>query len=113
MNRLETLLELYSESPEDSFVIYGLALEYINSDLHKARSYFDILLKEHPDYLATYYQAGKLYEKLALSDKALDIYNTGIQLALKKKDFHTESELQSAKLQLNSTPLDEDDSDDW
>ncbi len=63
-NRLEQLLKYLDEDPKDAFTLYAIAMEYMKGDLKKSRNYFEKLLKEHPNYLATYYQVGHLYEAL-------------------------------------------------
>ena len=55
--RLEQLREMLAEEPNDPFLIYALATEYLNTDKAKARLYFEILLSKYPDYAGTYYHA--------------------------------------------------------
>jgi tetratricopeptide (TPR) repeat protein len=94
-SKIEQLLEFLKEEPNDSFTLYALALEYEKSDTAKALAYYDLLLKEHPEYLATYYHAGKLVEK---SDKETSkkIYTNGMALATKQGKTKTYNELQNA-----------------
>ncbi|MCS7086489.1 MAG: tetratricopeptide repeat protein, partial [Bacteroidia bacterium] len=64
MSRLETLLGYLAASPSDPFLIYAVAHEHVqNGDDDAARPYFERLLREHPDYLATYYHYGKWHER--------------------------------------------------
>ena len=45
-NRLNSLTELHRENPNDSFVSYGIALEYISAkDYKSAETYLKELLK--------------------------------------------------------------------
>jgi len=100
LNRLEQLLSYYQADPKDAFTIYGLALEYLNSDLVKARSYFEILLQEHPNYLPTYYHVGHLYEDLEEEELAIAAYKKGIKLAEAEKKTMTLRELKNALAEL-------------
>lgn len=53
-----------------------------------------------PDYVGTYYHLGKLYEEIEEGEKALEIYQKGIEIAKKIKDQHALSELMGAKMNL-------------
>src|SRR5579872_3557036 len=55
-NRLETLKMLLEQSPRDSFLRYGLAMEHRNSgDLESAVGEFRKLIADNPDYVAAYF----------------------------------------------------------
>ena len=90
---LQNLLSFYEEDPADPFNIYALALEYTKSDAVKAAGFFNVLLEEHPDYLATYYHAGAFFTALEHFGKAEEIYIKGIALALNQKNTKTHQEL--------------------
>ena len=106
--RLEKLQEWLESSPNDPFLIYAIGLEELNNDLEKSKSYFDRLLSDFPEYLPTYYQAGKLYERFSLDEEALEIYEKGIALGNEQKDMHAVSELRGAHQFLK-----DELSDDW
>lgn len=95
-DRLNQLITFYNEDPNDPFIIYGIAMEYFNNEKLKAKEYFEILLKKFPDYLATYYQAGHLYENLDMEEEAKECYNKGIVLARNQNNSTTLRELQNA-----------------
>lgn len=97
MNRKELLLDLLRENPNDAFACYALALEYKKEKLPgKARELLEQLRKEHPDYLATYYQLGKLIEDDGDEERALQVYKDGLHLAIRLHDLKTRSELEEA-----------------
>ena len=106
--RLEKLYEWLKNTPNDPFLLYAIGLELLNTDLEKSNSYFERLLSEFPEYLPTYYQAGKLFERLHKEEDALKIYEKGIFLAKEQQDLHALSELKGA-FNLLKTEL----SDDW
>lgn len=99
-DRLEQLKKYHKEDPNDPFILYGLAMEYWKFDLLKTRELFEELLRDHPNYLATYYQSGHLYEDLDEIDLAKSVYAKGIQLALKLGNKNTERELKNALQEL-------------
>ena len=95
-NRLQKLLEFYNNEPNDPFLKYALATEYLAAnDLNSARTYFEDLVTNHQDYVGTYYHLGKLYEKLELKDQAIITYQKGMQVARAARDQHALSELQT------------------
>ncbi|HEY8400855.1 MAG TPA: tetratricopeptide repeat protein [Cytophagaceae bacterium] len=94
--RIEQLIQFLKDDPNDPFTIYALALEYLKTDDNKALVYFNQLLNEHPDYIATYYHAGKLFEKLGNKEKAGEVYQKGIQLATQTRKLHALNELRAA-----------------
>lgn len=101
MSRIEQLIVFLKESPEDAFLNYALATEYVGlGDDGKAEEIFRILLEKQPDYIATYYHLGKLLERKADKDAAILIYEKGIEKAKKSGERHSLSELQSALLEL-------------
>ncbi len=101
MERIEQIKDFLKDSPNDAFLNYALAQEWIKlGDMDAALNQFLGLLEKHPDYLATYYHLGKLYIKLGRKEEAMSIFDTGIDKAKKAGEQHTLSELQSAKLEL-------------
>jgi len=95
--RIDKLLEFLKSSPEDPFLHHALALEYIKEgEEAQAEQHFRKNLDSAPDYLATYYHLGKLLERKAEIEAALEIYQQGMTLAKAAGDMHTYSELQSA-----------------
>jgi tetratricopeptide (TPR) repeat protein len=94
VNRLEKLLEFLDNEPNDPFLKYALATEYLrlNNQEMALRFYLD-LVENHQDYVGTYYHLGKLYELSKKPDQAIAIYEKGIETARRIKDQHALSEL--------------------
>jgi tetratricopeptide (TPR) repeat protein len=109
MDRLETLLQYHDDDPDDPFIRYALAQEYLKRrEVGDALGYFEGLTDEHPDYVGTYYHLGKLYEALGRSDDAVRTYQTGIEQATRASDPHARSELQGALLEAQGIGFDDD-----
>ncbi|MFU1857400.1 tetratricopeptide repeat protein [Sphingobacterium sp. NGMCC 1.201703] len=105
--RLDQLQEFLKESPEDPFLKYAIAAEYLKQqDEQEALARFEQLIEQHPDYVGTYYHLGKLYEKLDKQEVAIITYKNGIEIARKSRNFHALGELQGA---LSFLVEDEDD----
>ena len=101
MNRIEQLEIFLLETPNDAFLNYALATEYVSmGDDEKAEFIFRDLLEKNPDYVATYYHLGKLLERKQQKNEAMDTYRIGIEKAKAKGEQHSLSELQSALLEL-------------
>lgn len=96
-DRIEKLLTFLKDSPKDSFLNHALALEYIkaNND-EQAKEVFERNLQIDENYVATYYHYAKLCERIADREKAIALYEKGMQVAKEAKDMHAYSELQSA-----------------
>ena len=94
--RLQQLLAFYEDDPTDAFTIYALATEYRAQEPERAWEYYQKLLAEHPDYVGTYYHAGKLLEQFSKKDEAEKVYRTGLAVARKAGQQHAASELLQA-----------------
>ncbi|NNF36648.1 MAG: tetratricopeptide repeat protein [Saprospiraceae bacterium] len=108
IERLKQLEKFLKKEPNDPFLKYAIAMEWINEDIGKAKRYFEVLLEEHEEYVGTYYHAAKLYAELGESDRAEQIFKKGIIIAEKTGDHHALRELKSA---YNEFLFDEDDED--
>ena len=94
-DRLDSLLKLYEEDPNDSFLSYGIALEYISLDnLEEAEKYLTSLLKKDPDYVPAYMQLAQVYENLNYIDKAKAVYKEGIEIARKNDESSAADEME-------------------
>ena len=108
INRLEKLLEFIKNEPEDPFLKYALATEYLRiNQTDKALEYYEDLVNKHRNYVGTYYHLGKLYEALNRKQDAINTYETGMIVAREQRDNHAFSELQAVYNEL--TGLYEDD----
>jgi len=107
MDRIKQLQEFLKNEPLDSFLNYALAIEYIGQeDNDKAKNILTELMQRDPDYTATYYHLGKLYQREKNIEKAEVIYNEGIRLTREKREQHKLAELQTA---LNNMLFEDDE----
>ncbi len=93
-SKIDQLRILEQESPNDDFVLYTIGLELLKSSLPEAEFYFEKNHKFNPNYLANFYQLGKLKLEIGKFSEAKAILGEGILLAKKEKNNHTLSELQ-------------------
>jgi tetratricopeptide (TPR) repeat protein len=108
ISRLQKLLEFLENEPEDPFLKYALATEYLRlNETDKALAYYEDLVKNHPNYTGTYYHLGKLYEALNRKTDAINTYETGMKITKEQRDNHAFSELQAVYRE--ATGFDDDD----
>ena len=89
--------------PEDGFLKFAIAQEYVNAgNDEEAKGYFEYLLSQQPNYVPTYYHAGKLFERLSEFEKAIETYCTGITVAKTAGDNKTAGELNEALNLINA-----------
>ena len=97
MDRISKLKEYLEMSGKDSFLQHALALEYIKiGDDLSAKDLFNDILRREPTYIGSYYHLGKLQERLGDKEKAIKIYERGMQEAKKAADTHSYNELMGA-----------------
>jgi tetratricopeptide (TPR) repeat protein len=95
--RLDILKNMVEQNPNDSFLRYGLAMEYKNAgDLEQAARAFRDLMAVNPDYSAAYFHGGQALEKLGKLEEAREMYRQGLEVTTRKGDLHTRSEIQAA-----------------
>lgn len=96
-DRIEKLKTFLQQSPDDCFLNHALALEYIKlDDDAQALAVFEKNLLHDPAYVATYYHMGKLLERNGDTNRAIAIYEQGMEKAKAVKDMHSYNELQNA-----------------
>jgi Tfp pilus assembly protein PilF len=97
MDRISKLKEYMKTAEKDSFLQHALALEYIKiGNDEEAKKLFNEILKREPTYVGSYYHLGKLLERIGDPEKALRVYERGMQIAQAANDSHSYTELQAA-----------------
>lgn len=97
MDRVSKILNMLNESPEDCFLNHALGLEYLKiGKIEDAVVSFNKVLNTDINYVGTYYHLAKAYETLHEPNKAVEIYEKGIEIAKILKDNHARNELQMA-----------------
>jgi len=95
--RLEALKNMVTQNPSDSFLRYGLAMEYRNAgDLEAAISEFRSLIASNPDYAAAYQHGAQVLTHLGRTEEARALYREGIEAAARKGNRHARDEMQAA-----------------
>lgn len=95
------LENLIREDANDPFLHYGLAMEEAKASPQNALSLFDHLLAKFPDYLPAYYQFALVLVDCGQISKAIEVLQSGVQLAKSQGELKTMGELQTLLDQLN------------
>src|SRR5689334_14336990 len=95
--RMQKLQKMLEREPNDTFLLYALALEYKRGGTYvEALSYLSRVLQKDPEYCVAYQQAGQVHELAGDIEAARRAYRDGIAAALRKGDHHAAEEMQSA-----------------
>jgi Tfp pilus assembly protein PilF len=97
MDRINKIKEYLAGSPEDSFLLHALALEYIKIGQDgEAQKLFESILERDSAYVGSYYHLAKLLERLGNNEEAIQWYEKGMSAAKLAGDQHSYNELQAA-----------------
>ena len=96
-DRMRQLQEMLRREPDDTFLLYGIALEYKKAgDNAKAIEYLDRVIRIDPGYCYAYHQRGLAYESEGDVESAKRSYREGMEAARKKGDEHARQEIETA-----------------
>ena len=97
MDRIEQIKVFLNKTPNDAFLNYALAIEYVGKNRDDdALDLFKKLIENNPDYYATYYHLAKLYERQNNEDLAIETYQKGLKITKRLGEKHAYGELRSA-----------------
>jgi len=95
--RLEKLRKMLERTPQDTFLLYGIALEYKKiGDAGRAIDYLDKVVAVDPAYCYAYHQRGLVHESLGDMEAAKRAYREGIAAATRAGDAHARGEIEGA-----------------
>ena len=93
-DRLEQLKKLHALEPDDTFITYALAMEYIKIGEHEqAIQWLDQTLELDPTYAYAYYQKALALQHLDDIEQAKTVVAAGIEQAQKIGDQKAHAEL--------------------
>lgn len=100
--RVQFLRDSLATKPDDTFARYALALELVRGGHpDEAWEHFRYLLEHHPDYSASYYQAGTLLANQGRTEEARQVLSKGIEVTARLGQRHAHDELMDALGSLN------------
>jgi Tfp pilus assembly protein PilF len=96
-DRMQKLQQMLAREPEDTFLLYALAMEYRKTgELPEALKHLEMVLKKDAGYCVAYHQMGLIHEQAGDLPAARDSYRNGMAAAAGKGDFHARDEMQAA-----------------
>ena len=93
--RLAQLQALLTESPDDPFLKYGIALEMTKIHPADGLAKLQELTQSHPDYLPTYYRLASLLVENDKEEAAKPVIEAGLNLAKVQNEALAYKELQA------------------
>jgi Tfp pilus assembly protein PilF len=95
--RLQKLQMMLDREPNDTFLLYGAAMEYKKlNDADAAIQFLDRVIALDPAYCYAYHQKGLTCEAQGDVESARQAYRAGIEAAQKKGDAHAQGEIEAA-----------------
>ncbi|MBD3676756.1 MAG: tetratricopeptide repeat protein [Planctomycetaceae bacterium] len=94
MARKEKLRQMLQSDPNDPFLNYALAQEYLSADERpEAIKRFRDVIHRFPDYHAAHFQLGQILAEEGSTDEAIQTVTSGIEAAKQAGDRHAVSEM--------------------
>ena len=95
--RLQKLQKMLEAEPNDTFLLYAIALEMKKAEqLPAALEYLTRVIAIDPGYCYAYHQKGLVYEQQGDLNSAKQAYREGIAAAERKGDAHARDEIAGA-----------------
>ena len=93
--RKQQIEEMLADDPNDPFLRYGLAMEYVSAgdDAAAVRCLHE-LITVAPDYVPAFQQLGQTLVRLDRSAEARQAWTQGVQVAQKTGNQHARDEMQ-------------------
>ena len=93
MSRLEKLKEMLEQDPTDTFVRYGLAMEYRGEEQHEeATRLFDGLIADRPPHVPSYFMKAQMLADMEQVAEARSL-ELGIAQAKAQDNLHAAGEM--------------------
>lgn len=93
-SRREKLEAMLASDPDDSFLMYGVAMEYVREgDAEEGLKRLQSLTEKDPDYQAAYFQIGQLLVQQGEVESAKAWLTRGIAAARRIGDVHAAEEM--------------------
>ena len=101
--RLEQLQKMLAREPNDTFLLYGIAMEHKKAgDDSQALEMLEKVIQIDPGHGYAFFQRGQILEMSGDPTAARQAYSDGIIAATKSNDAHARSELEGALAMLET-----------
>jgi Tfp pilus assembly protein PilF len=97
VDRIESLKQILEANPANTLARYGLAMEFINSGaFESAVAEFRTLLQDDPSHVYASFHAAQALEKLGRTGEAKQMYERGLEAAVRSGDSHARDKIREA-----------------
>lgn len=94
MSRIEPIKKMLAAEPDDVFLNFSLAMEYVKADRpDDALEQFRQVSRIDPDYIPAYFQQGRMMIALERHDEARTVLAQGVAVAERIGDTHAVAEM--------------------
>ena len=94
-SRKEQIESMLADEPNDPFLRYGLAMEYVSAgDDAAAAKCLQELIAVTPDYVPAYLQLGQAFLRQGRTPEARQAWTQGVQAAQQAGNQHARDEMQ-------------------
>jgi predicted TPR repeat methyltransferase len=94
--RVEKVKAMLAKSPDDTFLLYALAMEYKKTDQPQSLELLRRVVQLDPLQSYAYFQLGQVHELAGDLGSAKDAYRQGLTAADRAGDQHAKSEIAGA-----------------
>ncbi|MAT81890.1 MAG: hypothetical protein CMJ29_09650 [Phycisphaerae bacterium] len=95
-DRINQLRNMLESEPNDTFCLYGIAMEYAKTgQSERALAHFDRTIEVDPDYCYAYYHKARCLMELDRTEEARSTLEEGLSHARSSGDIHAEGEIES------------------
>lgn len=99
--RREKIEQMLEQQPDDVFLLYGLAMEYVREgDEEEGIRRLQRVTEVDPDYHSAYFQGGQILARQGESEQAREWVSKGIEAARRKGNSHAAGEMEGFLLTL-------------
>ena len=94
MPSIEQLESMLESDPDDTFLLYALAMELGNCDQHdRSLQIFNRLMQQDPPYVPAFFMSGQQLVRIGRVNEARKILSDGIVKARSQNDLHAAGEM--------------------
>ena len=94
MPSVQQIEAMLSDNPEDTFLLYALAMELDNEGQHdRSLSIFEKLMNQSPPYVPAFFMSSQQLVRLDRIDEAKTFLDSGIEQAKRQNDGHAAAEM--------------------
>jgi Tfp pilus assembly protein PilF len=96
-DRLQKLQSMLERQPNDTFLLYGIAMEHKKlGDASAALEFLERVLSLDPNYCYAYHQRGLIHESAGDLEAARKAYQDGVAASARAGDLHAKGEIEAA-----------------